>query len=341
MLLLHQRRVEQMAGIEPAIPVRHTGVSPQHFTCEEDGEQMAGIEPAIPAWRTGVSPQHFTCGGVPRASSKPPDDHRRARRSFARRRSHRGPGGNRTHVLRFKKPVQRQRLLPTQKARHARGGRGARGGAARGDAARWSHPLESNQDLPGFGRARRPHAQGWGDSQGPGVVRLADRRRRALGNGRPRYRAPHRSSLRLSEICPAFGQPVRADLERDRAGSAAQRYRAQDSNLDLYGSEPSVVPSWTSPVCGSQTVSLTADVRNRGVPRSRTWRAARPRRLYRPPRLRNGLAPRKLEGPPGGFPGGPSHGWRWRSRAMWGGPPWDPGRCGRTRDRRSLRSSAS
>jgi hypothetical protein len=25
---------------------------------------MAGIEPAIPVWRTGVSPQHFTCLAV-------------------------------------------------------------------------------------------------------------------------------------------------------------------------------------------------------------------------------------------------------------------------------------
>lgn len=57
----------------------------------------------------------------------------------------------------------------------------------------------------------------------------------------------------------------RADLSRGRALSGAQSYRAQDSNLDLYGSEPSVVPSWTSPVCVSQRVSQSADVGRPGI----------------------------------------------------------------------------
>ncbi len=92
-----------------------------------------------------------------------------------------------------------------------------------------SHPLESNQDLSVFSQARRPHAPGW-------VIRVP------APCGHPR-----RSTLRFSGFAPS-----KADLRRGCAVSAAQQYWALDSNQDLNGSEPSVVPSWTSPVCQSQ-----------------------------------------------------------------------------------------
>lgn len=106
------------------------------------------------------------------------------------------------------------------------------------------------------------------------------------------------------------GQPGmrRAHLGRGRARAGAQRYRAQDSNLDLTGqSRPSC--RWTSPVLGnrlpcSRKARVAVHWRCRGgggEPGRREEGVGRPgvapgrvrrRRLYRPPRLSSGLPPR-------------------------------------------------
>lgn len=60
------------------------------------------LNPTTPVWRTGVSPQHFTCLVV----SEETEVARHRGRRAARPMSLRGSGGNRTHVLRCKRPLQ-------------------------------------------------------------------------------------------------------------------------------------------------------------------------------------------------------------------------------------------
>jgi hypothetical protein len=97
-------------------------------------EQMEGIEPAFPVWGTGVSPQHFTCLAV----SVETGFDRRWRPGARLDDLRVGRVGIEPTFRRIKSPVQSQRLLPT----------------------RSSHPLESNQNLSVFSRARRPTTQG-------------------------------------------------------------------------------------------------------------------------------------------------------------------------------------
>ena len=104
---------------------------------------------------------------------------------------------------------------------------------------RRSHPLESNQDLPGFSRARRPHAPGWvirvPAPAGTHVVQL-------FGcQGAPR------GAVRVVAGGPPAGPR--------RFGGAAVLGPGFEPGSG--GSEPSVLPGWTSPVCQSQ-VTITA-----------------------------------------------------------------------------------
>ena len=151
------------AGAAHGICTRTIGVEAQAAAVTSMPRESRWREsnPSMPVRRTGVSPQHFTCGGEGGLTCRSP---RAVGVRFPREQSHRGSGGNRTHVARFKRPVQNQHLLPTHS----------------------SHPLESNQDLSGFSRARRPHAQEW-------VIRVP------APCGHPR-----RSSLRFSECGPAI-----------------------------------------------------------------------------------------------------------------------------------------
>lgn len=122
--------------------------------------------------RRSVATTLHLLGGVESHTCRSP---RAVGKRFPRVRSDRGSGGNRTHVARFKRPVQNQHLLPTRSS---------------------SHPLESNQDLSSFSRARRPHAQEW-------VIRVP------APCGHPR-----RSSLRFS----GSGAPRRVASSRPPAG---------------------------------------------------------------------------------------------------------------------------
>lgn len=153
------------------------------------------------------------------------------------------------------------------------------------------HPLGSNQDLSAFNRARRPTTREW-DRGSPDP-----RTRRGAGDLRAPWRGAHVvDSSVVREPPPSVGQVrgARALLGRGRAGSGAQQYRAQDSNLDLTGqSRPSC--HWTSPV---QVILLTI------------WRSPRVARasVVWPDRGRSGA----------GF--GPPAAWRSEGR-RWSGRP--------------------
>ncbi len=96
LLLLHQCRMKKDGGADTV-------------------EQVAGIEPAMPIRRTGVSPQHFTCGGV---QGTPDDLHARsARMTFHACDRIVGRVGIEPTSGRFKRPLQSQLLLPTHRAR--------------------------------------------------------------------------------------------------------------------------------------------------------------------------------------------------------------------------------
>jgi hypothetical protein len=107
----------------------------------------------------------------------------------------RGSGGNRTHVLRFKRPVQLQHLLPTR-------------------SNRLPHPSESNRDLPCFGRTRRPPTPEWEDG----------------GSGeppRPQLCSCQRGELKLGVPDPGVEPRCHGSepcvLPLDQSGSASRR----------------------------------------------------------------------------------------------------------------------
>ncbi len=63
-----RRASEQMAGLEPATPVRQTGVSPQHFICKSPGGGIrrdescvsrAGVEPAFLRSKSPLQRHHL------------------------------------------------------------------------------------------------------------------------------------------------------------------------------------------------------------------------------------------------------------------------------------------
>ncbi len=189
--------------------------------CRERREQVAGIEPAIPVRRTGVSPQHFTCGGV----QGTPDDRRPQSEDSSRGRDRIvGRVGIEPTSGRIKNPLQGQHLLPTPRTHVA--------------VRLSSHPLESNQDLSGFSRARRPHAPEW-------VIRVPAPAGTHVNH---LFGCQGASAPTVGSACQA-GRPP-AGL-RHFSGAAVLGPGFEPGSG---GSEPSVVPSWTSPVCQSRIV---------------------------------------------------------------------------------------
>ena len=121
-------------------------------------------------------------------------------------------GGNRTHVLRIKNPLQWPPF------------------ATSSIASSRSHPLESNQDLPGFSQARRPATPEWDvhTRRGLAVVRVD---LWALAT------APTSSSLRLSE--------GRSGLSRQDSSRAESKARFREI-IPVLVRRPGVAPGRSS-----------------------------------------------------------------------------------------------
>ncbi len=172
--------------------------------CESPSkEQEAGIEPATPVRRTGVSPQHFTCGGVldDAEVDEPPDEHRRDRTRSSRTVARIvGRVGIEPTSGRIKNPLQGQHLLPTQAAdvrTHADGEHGPtpwnRTRTSRASARRADQLRKSGMCPRSGPDAARGHARSGG------AAAVAPRGRAWRGDvGGRLARRPRRSSLQLS-----------------------------------------------------------------------------------------------------------------------------------------------
>lgn len=122
----------------PRVAIRPGRASRPHFNRVFRSSRWGELNPPTPVWRTGVSPQHFTCLAVSHgdlglwiAVG--------ARSAFDN--PYVGREGIEPSSRRIKSPLQSQRLLPTHRLHSF-------------------HPLELNQNLSGFSRARRPLRQG-------------------------------------------------------------------------------------------------------------------------------------------------------------------------------------